>query len=115
MQAIHQIAMGKYMLHVSTHHDELVNGLFSQWFCHKKILKDVIIYQIVILPLITNTKAAYWYGIYIENQFLSSFDIYQGQCIDQNIERKYFDTLVTHWLSSHQNLHLASHNILTTA
>ena len=38
----------------------------------------------------------------------------RGQCIDQNIERKYFETLSTSWLSFHQRQHLASLNILTT-
>ena len=33
----------------------MVNGLFFQWFYHKKISKDVIIHLIKILPLITNT------------------------------------------------------------
>ena len=38
-----------------------------------------------------------------------------GQCINQNIERKYFETRVTSWLSSYLNQHLASLNISETA
>ena len=33
--AIHQFTVGRYVLHILIH-SELVNGLFLQWFCHKK-------------------------------------------------------------------------------
>ena len=53
MQATDQTIMGRYMLYVLTH-GELVNRLFFQWFCHKKILKDMISYSMKMLPWITN-------------------------------------------------------------
>ena len=61
--------------------------------------------------------AAHWYAIYIENRFLK-FDRYIISEVSESIKIskwKYFDILLTSWMSSQQNQHLASPNILTTA
>ena len=64
-----------------------------------------------------SARAAYLKQIYIENRFLR-FDRYILSEVNVSIKiskRKYFDIVVTSWLSSRENQYLANPNILTTA